>query len=110
MRTFLLTDKTNSNQEIIGKLHTSGINFRKIKAVVNGGQWNCYAIEATTKKEQKLVLSLARETGNLSGLVAIKSDLSVQKGQDIIGKFSQFDGLSSDNHFIDGENLFKVIQ
>lgn len=107
MRTFLLTDKTESYQEILGKLHTSGLNFRRIKRIENGLPYQCFAIEANSKSEQKTVLNLAKNTGNLSFLVAVKDNLSVEKGSDIIGKFKRV-VTKSDNCFIDASNIWTI--
>jgi hypothetical protein len=108
MRTFLIIDKSNSDKEILGTLLTNCLNFRRITFFDSIDlSYPCFAVETVSKQDQKTVLDLARNTGNLSSLIAVKEDLSVIKGKDKIGKFVKISGKVTDC-FIDGQNYFKV--
>ena len=109
MRTFLMLDKNQNEPEILGKLHTLGLNFRKIKSIDNGNSCNCFVVETVTKAEQKTILSLAKNTGNLSTLLAVDDKLNVIKGNKIIGAFIKVENYTSNCYYKDGENYFEVI-
>jgi len=107
MRTFILTDKTNSSQEILGELHKSGLNFRKVKRLENNNEFTCYFVETESKKEQKNVLLLAKNTGNLASLLAVKDNLTVQKGDKLVAKFTKIEN-KTDNCFVYNDSFFQL--
>jgi hypothetical protein len=108
IKTYLLNSE-NQDQQILGFLLTSGLNFKKVDLVTNDKSNSVFFVETTNSQDEKNINSFVKEN-DLQKPKTILSNNKVTNGLKVIGTFKKLgDKAKRDIYFLDKSTNNKFV-